>query len=215
MIRHASIAFGIICLIASLFLGLRCYDRAFSGDDENETEIGQDPIAAGSVIRTNDDSETEAGDEPFSMSVLNGMVFQCIDGGIVSNLQFCSGDMFAMDYTEEHFDDSSNLYPNGSLSYMEYTGSYDNYTELNDYSASISVSSMELRYKDGTSSISDGILYEYSDAGLISKNDELILYLPNAPASILPSAILDIAGDIPSNRYILYDAESGTIWTAS
>ena len=94
-------------------------------------------------------------------------------------------------YSDSDMGDTGEGYPNGTYYYCEFVGTFSNLTKVNDYTYSVTIEEVSTIKEPGTSEIIDGVLYEYSDPYGIYGTEELLIFLPGAPASELPEEYMN------------------------
>lgn len=80
-------------------------------------------------------------------------------------------------------------YPNGTVRYCEFSGSFSDFVKLNDLSYSLKLSSLiydENAAENGKTYIYDGVRYVSEKPWGIVDGENFVFYLPETPASLLP-----------------------------
>lgn len=90
-----------------------------------------------------------------------------------------------------HFQDSDmgvtgDGYPNGTLYYSEYTGTFTEPRQLDDTTWTFQIDSIQYANQSGTEEVKDGTCYVYTDSYGLGEAKELKLYLPGADIAGLP-----------------------------
>lgn len=90
-----------------------------------------------------------------------------------------------------HFQDSDmgetgDGYPNGTLYYSEYTGSFTEPRQLDETTWTFQIDSIQYANQAGTEEVKDGTCYVYTDSYGLGEAKDLKLYLPGADIAGLP-----------------------------
>lgn len=120
---------------------------------------------------------------------------------------------FQGEYHDSEMGDMGEGYPHGSVYQSTFYGKLGEPEQVNDYTYSAKVLSMELAQEAGTEEIRDEIRYVYTDPHGMSGTDEILIYLPQTPLDELPENLfgaVSMSGDPAKERktldmYVLYN----------
>lgn len=113
-------------------------------------------------------------------------------------------------------------YPNGTMSWCNFSGSFTQPVQLDPYVYSFSVGELHYEAEVGTEEIRDGMLYAASDSYGLALGEEFLLYLPGIPLEELPEEYLywsHVSNDPPADGklpfYGLYSPVNQTGFSSS
>ncbi len=94
-------------------------------------------------------------------------------------------------YSDSEMGSIGEEYPNGTYYYCEFVGKFTDLVKVNDYTYSLEIEEISTIKEPDTKEIIDGVLYEYSMPYGIDGAEELLIFLPGAPTSELPTEYMD------------------------
>lgn len=96
-------------------------------------------------------------------------------------------------YQDADMGDSGDDYPNGTLYYCEFSGTFDRLERVDDLTYKMNLSTISFKHEPEIEEIVDGLRYIYSGAyGL--DGEEFYLYLPGSKLADLPQAFREWVG---------------------
>lgn len=103
-------------------------------------------------------------------------------------------------------------YPNGCVSYSDFTGRFTNPAPVDAYTYSFQLESIDYKNPIGTEEIVDGTLYQYGSAYGLTDTQEFLLFLPGTPVTALPEYFqawfgYDLEGTAELPFYGLYNVD--------
>jgi len=177
----------------------------FSSDSAAETSSGEDASGQDSAEKKQQDLEKPAHSESsgeqehtprdFQFSDLSDRVFYFSSGaGAWFTEMSIKGDgSFEGHYQDADMGDSGDAYPNGTLYYCDFSGTFEQLEKVDDSTYKMKLSSISFRQEPETEEIIDGVRYIYSAAyGL--DGEDFYLYLPGSKAADLPQAYREWVG---------------------
>ena len=111
-------------------------------------------------------------------------------GGWATYMTINADGSFAGSYHDSDMGDSGEGYPNGTLYFSEFTGSFGDLTKVDDYTYKTTLKSLNYANTPETEEIKDEIKYVYSEAYGLNNPADLYFYLPGKPVSELPEPFL-------------------------
>lgn len=145
----------------------------------------------------NSESTAEQGDaqEEFQFSDLSDRVFYFSSGaGAWFTELFIKGDgSFEGHYQDADMGDAGNDYPNGTLYYCDFYGTFDQLEKVDDLTYRMKLSHISFTQEPEKEEIIDGVRYIYSAAyGL--DGEDFYLYLPDSKVADLPQSFREWVG---------------------
>ena len=198
-------------------------DSAESVSDEAdpETYVLQD-----SDVTVSESQEEEAFreiaqgiDEGFTYAGLSGMEFYFSSGagGWATTMTIDSDGTFSGNYHDSDMGDTGDQYPNGTLYYCDFKGSFGELTRIDDYTYRTELKNIDFANDPDTEEYKDGVRYIYSTAYGLDDAADLYFYLPGKPANELPEAFISwvpMASETAENGnitlYGLYNEQAET-----
>ena len=157
-----------------------------SGEERQPVE---EPMASGPAAGQ-EDTQGE-----FQFSDLSDRVFYFSSGAGAwfTELHIRDGGSFDGHYQDADMGVSGDGYPNGTLYYCDFYGTFDHLEKVDDVTYKMKLSDISFRQEPETEEIIDGTRYIYSDAyGL--DGEDFYLYLPGSRIADLPQAFRDWVG---------------------
>ena len=112
-------------------------------------------------------------------------------GGWSTQLHINSDGSFAGSYHDGNMGEFGPDYPNGTIYICEFSGTFSQAEQINDWTYALTLGPVELADEPGTSWIQDDVKYIASEPYGLDGAQELLLYLPGAPTEELPGAFLE------------------------
>ncbi len=162
-----------------------------SREDAPEGEQ-QSPEGPGTSETGAGQSSAEAG---FTFADLSDRVFYFSSGAGAwfTELHIKDDGSFEGHYQDADMGSTGDGYPNGTLYYCDYFGTFDQLEKVDDFTYKMNLSFISFKQKPEEEEIIGGVLYVYSAAyGL--DGDEFYLYLPGSRLADLPQAYLQWVG---------------------
>lgn len=103
-------------------------------------------------------------------------------GGWQTTLTLNPDGTFTGEYGDSEMGARDTDYPNGTQYICEFSGKFENFKKVNDYTYSMSLSSIKTKHKDGKEWIQDGVKYIAASPYGIDGGSEFSLYTPQTPA---------------------------------
>ncbi len=153
----------------------------------------------------------------FSFADIDGMEFSFSSGAgaWATGFTVYADGSFVGSYHDSNMGDSDPSYPGGTVEYAEFSGQFSEPEQVNDYSWSFRIESLELDTPEDSYEILDQVRYHYCEPYGLGEGDAWLVYLPGTAVSLLPEDFVDwIYGlwDLETLPYYgMYDttAESG------
>ena len=133
-------------------------------------------------------AEEAAHTADFSFSDVSGIVFYFESGvgGWDTHLMIEPDGSFSGNYHDSDMGDTGEGYPNGTLYYCDFTGSFSGLEKIDDYTYSFGLADLEYARTPEDMEIIDGIRYVYSQAYGLEEAETFYMYLPGKPLAQLP-----------------------------
>ena len=132
--------------------------------------------------------------EPFTNLQNHEFYFSSGAGGWATVLQINADGSFSGEYHDSDMGVSGVGYPGGTQYYCAFQGRFAVPVQVNEYTYSTRIESMNYANEVGTEQINGGVRYIYSDAYGLMNGEEILIYLPNAPLSELPEEFKNWVG---------------------
>lgn len=125
----------------------------------------------------------------FSYSDLAGYTFHFNSGAGAwsTDLTVDAQGFFTGVYHDTEMGDVGTGYPQGTVYYSEFIGSFGTPVRINDYTYSLPIQSLSYIHPVDTQQIRGQQLYRYTDAAGLAGAAAMLLYLPGAPVAQLPA----------------------------
>jgi len=115
-------------------------------------------------------------------------------GGWDTHLMIGADGSFTGNYHDSDMGDTGEEYPNGTLYFCDFTGSFTQPEKLDEYTYTFEMDALDLLRKPGEEETVDGIRYVYSDAYGLDDAETFYMYLPGKPLEELPEEYLGWVG---------------------
>ena len=127
--------------------------------------------------------ELPAEETKFSFDDLQGLefIFSSGAGAWGTTLQVRWDGSFAGTYSDSNMGETGPEYPGGTQYRCDFSGQFTEPEKVNDYTYSVEIAAMDYVEPAGSEEIKDGILYRYTDVYGLSRDGEILIYLPGAP----------------------------------
>lgn len=163
-------------------------------DESEETEKAEE-VSEDAAAEESSDESAEAPEEEeigFTWADVADQEFLFASGagawGTVMTIR--EDGSFEGNYHDSDMGDTGDGYPNGTAYYCDFNGKFSAPVKENDYTYRFELE--DIRYADepGLESITDEILYKYTEAYGLSEGRAFCVYLPGAPVDELPEDFL-------------------------
>lgn len=158
---------------------------AESGSQESPSEGGQQRLEG--LGNAESAAEQKGAQGELQFSDLSGWVFYFSSGAGAwfTEVSIKDDGSFEGHYQDADMGAVGDDYPNGTLYYCDFTGTFERLEKVDEFTYKMNLSSISFKQEPETEKIIDGVLYIYSDAyGL--EGEEFYLYLPGAKIADLP-----------------------------
>lgn len=108
-------------------------------------------------------------------------------GAWATELKIAADGSFSGVYRDSDMGAIGEGYPNGTLYYCAFSGQLAPLEQVNEYTYSTRIQSMETENEPDTQALRDGVRYLYSFPYGLDGAEELLIYLPDAPLEQLPA----------------------------
>lgn len=165
--------------------------------DAADTENSTDSKTEDKNKSDSDNTENVADEtNEFSFNTISNMDFFFASGAGAwgTYLNINADGSFSGEYHDSDMGDTGEGYPNGICHESSFKGQFGALTKINDYTYATKVESLTTEREIGSSEISDGILYKYTEPYGINADAEIRIYLKGAPLSELPEEFLSWVG---------------------
>lgn len=127
-------------------------------------------------------------DAAFSFSDVEGLEFRFSSGagGWATWMKIWADGSFTGNFHDSDMGVTGEGYPNGTLYWSDFTGTFTRPERVNDYTWSMRIGEIHYAEELGKEEIKDGTLYVYTDAYGLTEAENILLYLPGAPLAELP-----------------------------
>ena len=112
-------------------------------------------------------------------------------GGWDTHLTISGDGSFAGNYHDSDMGDTGEGYPDGTLYYCDFTGSFTRPEKVDDYTCVFKLDRLEFANTPDTQEIIGQVLYRYSEAYGLDNAGDFYLYLPGKPIGELPEEYLE------------------------
>ena len=125
--------------------------------------------------------------EALTIDQLDGMecIFSSGAGGWATELHFGENGAFTGDFHDSEMGEADEAYPNGTVYVCGFSGQMSLVGQADEYAWTLRVDSLTLDDETGKESIDDDMRFVTTDPYGISEGDELLVYLPGTPVSVL------------------------------
>lgn len=140
-------------------------------------------------------AEQEPSQEEFQFSDLSDRVFYFSSGAGAwfTELRIGDGGSFEGHYHDANMGDWEDSYPNGTLYYCDFYGTFGQLEKVDDFTYKMKLLDISFEQEPESEEIIDGVRYIYSDAyGL--DGEDFYLYLPGSKLADLPQAFRQWVG---------------------
>ena len=143
-----------------------------------------------------DQQQTEIVESGFNFSNLSNYVFYFSSGagGWHTELTIDSDGTFQGTYMDSDMGDIGDTYPNGTLYYCNFTGSFDDLEKIDELTYKMKLASLTSEQEPEKEEIIDGTRYIYSTANGLDGGEDFYLYLPGSVLAELPEDYLNWVG---------------------
>ncbi len=137
----------------------------------------------------------EGARERFQFSDLSDRVFYFSSGagGWFTELRVRADGAFEGHYQDSNMGDTGDNYPNGTLYFCDFYGTFDQLEKVDDLTYKMRLSDISFRQEPEKEEIIDGVRYIYS-AAYGMDGEDFYLYLPGSRMADLPQAFLQWVG---------------------
>lgn len=149
---------------------------------------------------------------PFPEGMPSGWFHSSGAGAWSTDLEITSDGSFYGYYHDLDMGDSDESYPNGTIYESSFWGTFSHIRQVDEFTYSMTVSSLDIGGVEGSKHIEDGVLHILSHPAGIGLYHEFLLYLPGCPKEKLSEDVLSwIHGTVndPITSFILCDAATG------
>lgn len=169
-------------------------DFGAPGATENAPVVTVHELVGGKWVQTT--PPVEDGQPEFAFSQISHLEFYFSSGAGAWRTVLHVHDDGTFDgvFLDSDMGDSAAAYPNGTVYYSEFTGSFGQPRQVNDLTWAFPLRELHYAHKPDTEEIRDGSRYLYSDAYGLAGAEELLLYLPGSPLTDLPEEYLTWVG---------------------
>lgn len=129
----------------------------------------------------------------------NKFVFSSGAGNWGTTLNINSDGSFDGIFTDSNMGVTGEGYPKGTIYKSVFNGQFENLTQINDYTYSMNMSSINYENQPDTEEIIDGAKYIYSTAYGLANATTVYIYTPDAPVSKLPEEFKSWIFDLRMN----------------
>ncbi len=162
-----------------------------AAEPESRAELPQE---SGSVLPPSDSAAEAESMIPFTDVAGKEFYFSSGAGAWYTVLHIQEDGTFDGHYQDADMGDAGEAYPNGTLYYSTFSGSFTAPERAGDDAWVFRIASIEYEREPGTEEILDGVFYKYTDAYGLENAEDLYLYLPGAPISGLPESFVRWVG---------------------
>jgi len=167
--------------------------EGLSGETANTSEEEQQRVEE--PVHSKPAAEQQDAQGDFQFSDLSDRVFYFSSGAGAwfTELHIRDTGSFDGHYQDADMGDCGDDYPNGTLYYCDFSGTFDHLEKVDDVTYRMKLSDISFRQEPETEEIKDGVRYMYSAAyGL--DGEDFYLYLPGSKTADLPQAFRDWVG---------------------
>ena len=135
----------------------------------------------------------EKASEAFSFAALENREFYFSSGagGWRTVLQIRADGSFGGVFSDSEMGSVGEGYPKGTYYLCEFEGTFTEPVQMNAYTYSVKIADLRCAKEPETTEIIDEILYHYSTPYGLEGAEEILIYLPGAPASELPEEYMN------------------------
>ena len=123
---------------------------------------------------------------PVFESMPEQFVFTSGAGGWQTELILADDGTFTGEYYDSDMGDTGSRYPNGTVYICNFSGSFTQPEQVNDYTYKMNLESLQIERTPEETEYRDGVRYIYSEPYGLDNADEFYIYTPGAPVSDLP-----------------------------
>ncbi|MBR0398663.1 MAG: DUF1311 domain-containing protein [Eubacterium sp.] len=161
-------------------------------DSMAEVVSGQDSSGTSAESREEEpvQADSQAAAEGFTYADLTGMEFYFSSGagGWATTMTINADGTFSGNFHDSDMGDTGEQYPNGTLYYCDFDGSFGELERVDDYTYRTELKEIDFANTPETEEIKDDIRYVYATAYGLDDAEDLYFYLPGKPVSDLPGA---------------------------
>lgn len=175
----------------------------------------QDESSTGNVPSRDDPAAPSDADSLFA-SLPDRFVFSSGVGAWSTELQIRADGSFSGLYHDTDRGDTGDGYPNGVQYICSFSGAFAQPKQINAYTYSVAIASLETEGTPGAFYDTDGVRYIYSEPYGLDGAEEFLIYLPGAPVADLPEDFLSwVRSSFPDDSaellpfYGFYNPENG------
>ena len=146
---------------------------------------------------------SEDGKTVFSFADLKNLEFSLASGagGWETTLVIHADGSFSGNYYDRELGVSGDDYPNGTVYCCDFTGQFTKPLKESSFFYTMKVSKINCLQKTGTEEIEDGIRYVYTNPYGLEKEDQVRIYMPEAPTILLPESFDNWMGEYAVSNY--------------
>ena len=135
-------------------------------------------------------ADSQSAAEGFTYADLTGMEFYFSSGagGWATVMTINEDGSFSGNFHDSDMGDTGEQYPNGTLYYCDFNGSFGDLERVDDYTYRTIIDHIDFANTPETEEIKDGVKYVYGTAYGLDDAENLYFYLPGKPVSELPEA---------------------------
>ena len=112
-------------------------------------------------------------------------------GAWSTELTFGPGGTFTGNFHDSDMGDTGNAYPNGTLYFCGFSGSFSGAEQVDDFTWSIHLGDVSLSETPEETEIIDGVRYIYAEPYGLDNGDLFYVYLPGRPTADLPEQYIN------------------------
>lgn len=154
-------------------------------DTETEKETQLEEVDTAGEAENAKETPDDAG---FTFEEIDGMYFWFASGvgGWSTDLILHGDGSFEGVYHDSDMGNTGEGYPDGTMYYCDFKGTFSSLAQVNEYTYSTRIKSMELANEPGKEEIIDEMNYVYSEPYGLDQAEDIYIYLPGAPIDQLP-----------------------------
>lgn len=191
MKKKMMLLFVVLALLCTVSCGKEDEDSTHSvtGVKIEEVESGGERPSLEEPEHSENAAEKEDAQGEFQFSDLSDRVFYFSSGAGAwfTELRIRGDGSFEGHYQDADMGDAGDDYPNGTLYYCDFYGTFDQLEKLDDFTYKMRLSYISFKEEPEKEEIIDGVRYIYS-AAYGMDGEEFYLYLPGSKVADLPEA---------------------------
>ena len=132
-----------------------------------------------------------AEEEPF-FQAFEGMEWSFCSGvgAWSTDLRIAADGTFSGEYHDSEMGESEETYPNGTIYCCSFTGRMTLVEQVDDFTWKIRIEELRRNEDQAEESIDDGVRFVKAEPYGLSEGDEMLLYRPGTPVSMLPEEMV-------------------------